>query len=98
MMVVPEGGSTFFHNLTMIQDGHTGIEHNIPVAPVYRDVTELWTATEVGYTPTLVVSYGGLSGEYYWYEDMDAWHDGGLLLFRPRERAHPPSAPGPCLP
>ncbi|MDX1547105.1 MAG: hypothetical protein R3247_08965, partial [Rhodothermales bacterium] len=25
MLVVPEGGSTFFHNLTMIVDGHTGI-------------------------------------------------------------------------
>ncbi len=28
MMVVPEGGSTFMHNMTMIVDGHTGIEHN----------------------------------------------------------------------
>ena len=27
MMVVPEGGSTLSHNLTMIVDGHTGIEH-----------------------------------------------------------------------
>src|SRR5690606_5807470 len=36
--VVPEGGSTFFHNLTMIIDGHTGVEHNLPVAPVYKDV------------------------------------------------------------
>ena len=26
IQVVPEGGSTFFHNLTMILDGHTGVE------------------------------------------------------------------------
>ncbi len=85
MMVVPEGGSTFFHNLTMIQDGHTGVEHNIPVAPLYRDVMEVWKATEVGYTPTLVVSYGGLSGEYYWYEHMDVWDEERLLNFTPRQ-------------
>ena len=27
--VVPEGGSTFQHNMNMIIDGHTGIEHAI---------------------------------------------------------------------
>ena len=84
MLVVPEGGSTFFHNMTMIQDGHTGIEHNLPVSPLSRDIMELWKATEVGYTPTLVVSYGGLSGEYYWYEHMDVWNEERLLNFTPR--------------
>jgi imidazolonepropionase-like amidohydrolase len=32
MMVVPEGGSLFQHNMSMIVDGHTTIEHSIPVA------------------------------------------------------------------
>ena len=82
--VVPEGGSTFFHNLTMIVDGHTGIEHNLPVAPFYEDVLQLWAATDVGYTPTLVVSYGGLSGEYYWYQKDNVWEDQRLLAFVPR--------------
>lgn len=85
MMVVPEGGSTFFHNVTMILDGHTGIEHNVPVAPLYRDVMGVWAETAVGYTPTLVVSYGGLSGEYYWYEEGDVWENDRLLTFTPRE-------------
>ncbi len=84
MLVVPEGGSTFFHNLTMVIDGHTGIEHNIPVAPLYKDVLELWKATDVGYTPTLVVSYGGLTGEYYWYEHSNVWENERLLNFTPR--------------
>jgi hypothetical protein len=79
MLVVPEGGSTFFHNMSMVIDGHTGIEHNIPVAPLYRDVREIWKATDVGYTPTLVVSYGGLSGEFYWYEHTNVWEDERLL-------------------
>ncbi len=84
MIVVPEGGATFFHNMTMIIDGHTGIEHNLPVAPLYEDVLNLWAATRTGYTPTLVVSYGGLSGEYYWYQHTDVWDQERLLAFTPR--------------
>jgi Tol biopolymer transport system component/imidazolonepropionase-like amidohydrolase len=84
MLVVPEGGSTFFHNLTMILDGHTGIEHNLPIAPLYDDVLSLWAANPVGYTPTLVVSYGGVSGEYYWYQQANVWENQRLLRFFPR--------------
>ena len=84
MMVVPEGGSTFIHNLTMIIDGHTGIEHNLPVAPLYNDVIELWRQTEVGYTPTLVVNFGGPSGEYWWYQHTKAWEKNRLLEVYPR--------------
>ncbi|WP_158856718.1 amidohydrolase family protein [Lunatibacter salilacus] len=82
--VVPEGGSTFFHNMTMVIDGHTGIEHNIPIAPVYKDVLELWSQTEVGYTPTLIVNYGGLNAEYYWYQKTNVWENEKLLQFTPR--------------
>jgi len=84
MMVVPEGGSFFFHNLTMVIDGHTGIEHTIPVAPIYKDVTSLWGGTEVGSTPTLVVGYGGLWGENYWYQKTNVWENQRLLEFTPR--------------
>ncbi|MGK7391646.1 MAG: amidohydrolase family protein [Candidatus Cyclobacteriaceae bacterium M2_1C_046] len=84
MLVVPEGGSTFYHNLTMIMDGHTGIEHNIPIAPVYKDVIELWSNSETGYTPTLVVNYGGLNSEYYFYQKDDVWKEEKLLAFTPR--------------
>ncbi len=84
LMVVPEGGSTFYHNLTQVVDGHTGIEHNIPIAPLYNDVLSLWGATDVGYTPTLVVNYGGMSGEYWWYENSDVWAKDRLLSFVPR--------------
>lgn len=82
--VVPEGGSTFFHNITMVIDGHTGIEHNIPVAPVYKDVLEIWGASGTGYTPTLIVNYGGLNGEYYYYQRDNVWENEKLLTFTPR--------------
>jgi hypothetical protein len=85
MLVVPEGGSTFYHNLTMILDGHTGIEHNIPVAPLYRDVMDVWKETAVGYTPTLIVNYAGLSGEFWWYAHDDVWKDTRLMTFTPRQ-------------
>lgn len=82
--VVPEGGSTFFTNMSMIIDGHTGIEHNIPVAPVYKDVKTLWGNSNTGYTPTLIVNYGGMNGEYYWYQNTNVWENERLLEFTPR--------------
>ncbi|MCH4821826.1 amidohydrolase family protein [Gramella lutea] len=85
MNVVPEGGSTFFHNMNMIVDGHTGIEHNIPVAPVYKDVLSLWGTSSTGYTPTLIVNYGGINGEYFFYDKSNVWENERLLTFTPRE-------------
>ena len=85
MLVVEEGGSTFNFNMPMILDGVTSIEHNIPVAPLYNDVISLWKQTDVRNTPTLVVSYGGLSGEYWWYAHDNVWEDKKLSRFFPRE-------------
>ncbi|MCB9245699.1 MAG: PD40 domain-containing protein [Flavobacteriales bacterium] len=84
IMVYPEGGSTFYHNLTMILDGHTSIEHNLPIAPLYKDVIELWSASKTANTPTLIVNYGSLSGENYWYQTTNVWENEKLLQFTPR--------------
>jgi hypothetical protein len=83
MMVVPEGGAHFQANMSEIVDGHTGIEHSLPLAHVYEDVLQLWSQSEVGYTPTLGVAYGGLTGETYWYEHTNVWEDEKLLRFTP---------------
>ncbi|MFO1065415.1 MAG: amidohydrolase family protein [Pirellulales bacterium] len=91
MMVVPEGGSTFMHNMTMIVDGHTGIEHTLSVQTAYDDVMDLWRGTEVGYTPTLCVAYGGISGERYWYQQDDLWLHPRLNAFMPKTILHPKS-------
>jgi imidazolonepropionase-like amidohydrolase len=71
--------------MTMVVDGHTGIEHTLPVPAVYEDVLQLWSGTEVGYTPTLIVGFGGLWGENYWYAKTNVWEDQRLLTFVPRE-------------
>ena len=98
MMVVPEGGSTFMHNMTMIVDGHTGIEHTLPVQTAYQDVMNLWRNTGVGYTPTLCVAYGGLSAENYWYEIDDLWLHPRLQKFIPPHRLNPRSKRRPKAP
>ena len=84
LLVVEEGGSTFNHNMTMMLDGVSSIEHNIPVAPLYKDVVDTWKQTDVRNTPTLVVNYGGLNGEYYWYNKMNIWENERFLKFYPQ--------------
>ncbi|RJP38587.1 MAG: amidohydrolase [Phycisphaerales bacterium] len=91
LMVVPEGGSLFQHNMSMILDGHTGIEHAIPVAAAYQDVMGLWSASGTGYTPTMVVGYGGIWGENYWYQHSNVWENERLLDFVPRFVVNPRS-------
>lgn len=91
MMVVPEGGSTFQHNMTMVIDGHTGIEHSLPVQSIYMDVVQAWKGSGVGYTPTLIVGYGGIWGENYWYDVTNVWENAKLLRFTPREVIDPRS-------
>ncbi len=91
MAVVPEGGSLLEHNLTMVADGHTGVEHSLPVERIYQDVRQFWGASASGYTPTLIVGYGGLDGEHYWYQHMDTWRHPKLLNFTPRAVIDPRS-------
>lgn len=84
LMVVPEGGSLFQHNMTMVVDGHTTVEHSIPLAHLYDDVHQLWRQTQVAYTPTLVVAYGGAYGENYWYQESQVWDHPILRQYVPR--------------
>jgi Tol biopolymer transport system component/imidazolonepropionase-like amidohydrolase len=89
MMVVPEGGSTYFYNMTMILDGHTGVEHALPVAPLYKDALTLFARSKSGYTPTLIVGYGGIWGENYWYQHSNVYENEKLLRFTPRSHIDP---------
>ena len=84
MHIYPEGGSTHNYNMTMILDGHTGIEHNLPNGELKKDVIEFVGQSGTAITPTLVVSYGGISGERYWYQHSKVWEHKRLLNFYPR--------------
>jgi hypothetical protein len=74
-----------------IVDGHTGIEHAISLARAYDDVVQLWSQSGTGYTPTLGVAYGGLSGETYWYDRTNVWENERLMRYVPRFVVEPSS-------
>lgn len=98
MMVVPEGGGKFQQNISMLVDGHTGLEHSLPIAKGYDDLTALWSATKFGYTPTFVVSYGGMMGEEYFYDRTEVWKNPRLMRYTPhflvdRRSIRRPTAP-----
>jgi imidazolonepropionase-like amidohydrolase len=73
MEVVAEGGSLFSQDITIIADGNTSLEHNIPQRVLYEDVVSFFSQTKVAYTPTLVVSFGGLGADPYWRQATDVW-------------------------
>ena len=98
MMVVPEGGGKYQQNISMLADGHTGLEHSIPIARGYKDLTTLWSATDFGYTPTFVVSYGGLMGEEYWYDRTEVWKNERLMRYTPHFLVHRRSIRRPTAP
>jgi len=98
VMVVPEGGATLNHMMTMLLDGHTTLEHPFPVAPLYDPELRLASRFGTGYTPTLIVGYGGLWGENYWYQHSNVWQQARLARFVPRNVLDPRSIRRPMAP
>jgi len=83
IMVTSEGGGATFLDLSMAMDGHTGLEHAIPTAPLYQDVIALLARTGTYYTPTLIVGYNGPTAETYFHESEDVHADQKLRRFTP---------------
>ncbi|GAW96398.1 bifunctional TolB-family protein/amidohydrolase [Colwellia marinimaniae] len=98
MMVVPEGGSLLQHNLTMVVDGHTTLEHSIATAKIYDDIKQLWSQSNMAYTPTMGVAYGGISGEHYWYDTTNVWQHPRLSKYVPSEVLDPRAMRRPKAP
>jgi imidazolonepropionase-like amidohydrolase len=78
-------------NATHVMDGHTTVEHNLPVPVLYDDIITAYARSGVAYTPTLIVAYGALSGENYWYQTTEVWENERLLTFTPRDVVDPRS-------
>ena len=78
-----EGGLDFKKNLTEAMDGYAGIEHTLPIAPLYKDVVQLLVTSGTTWTPTLLVQYGGPWAENWWYEHYDILSDPKLTHFTP---------------
>ena len=97
-MAVAEGGSLFHMDMNLIADGTTGVEHNVPTLVMYNDVTQFWQQSAAGYTPTLVVTYNGLTSEDYFYQVTDVWKHPILANFVPPTVLQPRAVRRPMAP
>ncbi len=91
MLVVPEGGSLYHMDMSMIADGNTSIEHNVPPEHFYDDVLQFWKPTGTAYTPTLVVTYGGPGAEFFFYQESEVWQHPILSRYVPPHILQPRS-------
>ncbi|MEP4051800.1 MAG: amidohydrolase family protein [Litorimonas sp.] len=73
LIVAAEGGSLYHMDMSLIADGNSSLEHNLPVSAIYDDVIQMFGQTEVAYTPTLSVTYGGVRGEDFYYQEANVW-------------------------
>ena len=85
MLVVAEGGSLFGMDMNLIADGNSTVEHNVPVDVMYEDVLQFFSQSQSNYTPTLVVTYGGLAGDPYWRQATDVYDNPLMIHTPPRE-------------
>ena len=82
-MPTTEGGLDMKLNIQNTIDGYPGMEHSIPIYPLYKDVIELFAQSGRTYTPTLLVSYGGPWAENYYYATEEVHDDWKLRRFTP---------------
>jgi len=81
IMPTTEGGLKMMYDLTMALDGYPGQEHSLPLAPIHDDVVTLFADTDIAYTPTLLVSYGGPWAENWFYSRENPHDDAKLAYF-----------------
>ena len=85
MLVVAEGGSLYGFDMNLIADGNSTLEHNVPVERFYGDVLQFWRQAQTNYTPTLVVTYGGLAGDPYWRQATNVWENPLMVHTPPKQ-------------
>ena len=85
MLDVAEGGSLFGMDMSMVADGISTLEHNVPVEHFYEDVLQFFSQSNTNNTPTLVVTYGGLAGDPYWRQATDVWENPLMVHTPPKQ-------------
>lgn len=83
LMPTTEAGLAFRSNITMALDGYAGVEHNLPITPLFDDVLKLFATSGTVSTPTLLVTYGGPWAENYYYTRENPNGDQKLRRFTP---------------
>jgi Tol biopolymer transport system component len=84
LMPTSENYLDFKKNLTEAMDGYPGAEHSYPITPLFKDAVELLAKSGITYTPTMLVNFGGPSGENYWYQNYDITQDAKLAKWTPK--------------
>ena len=85
LMPTTEGAADLRVNLTETLDGYPGLEHSIPIFPVYSDYVRLFAETGRVYTPTLLVALGGPFAENWFYTRENPHDDAKLRRFVPHD-------------
>ncbi len=85
LMPTTEAGLAYFTDLTMAIDGYSGVEHNLPITPLFDDVVQLFKTSGTVSTPTLIVSYGGPWMENWYYTKENPHGDAKLQRFTPAD-------------
>ena len=85
LMPTTEGALDLKLDLTHAIDGFSGNEHALPIVPLYADVVNTFVKSEINYTPTLLVAYGGPWAENYFYETTEVHDDAKMRRFMPHE-------------
>lgn len=83
ILSVAEGASLYERDITLISDGNSSLEHNLPPQRLYEDVLSFFGQTRVAHTPTLGVSFGGPAGEPYWISHDQVWKNPILTRHAP---------------
>ena len=84
LMPTTEGGLDFRLDVTHAMDGYPGVEHAMPIAPIFEDVAEVFKTSQTTNSPTLLVSYGGPFGENWFYTHENVIGDRKLATFMPK--------------
>ena len=79
--IIVEPGGDAQLNFARVMDGLAGIAHGMGFTAVYDDVLRYMAASEVGITPTLIVTLDGPMGERYFHQRERIWENEKLLRF-----------------
>ena len=85
LMPIAEGGADTKQDITHVLDGFTSNEHSLPNAHIYKDIVQLFAQSDIQYTPTLLVSFGGPLPIYQYLAKENPFENQKLRRFFPND-------------
>jgi hypothetical protein len=81
MTPTTEGAGDLKMTITEMLDGYPGHEHAYEIYPLFKDFALLSAASEITYTPTFLVAYGGPENKHYFIARENGYNDVRLSRF-----------------